>query len=151
MDELMAKLQSILGTKEGQEQLKNLQSAFNPSAQGAPSAPAQEAPVGDGQSPQQGGIDLSSIMSMFSGGAGQQDAQPQPETDSMPNIDINMILKLQQVFQSMNVNDKNSQLLYALKPHFSEKRQKKVDQAVSMMKLFAMLPLIKESGLFSGL
>ena len=71
--------------------------------------------------------------------------------NSMPNIDLNMILKLQQVFKSMNVNDKNSQLLLALKPHFSERRQAKVDQAISMMRLMNMLPMLKESGIFSGL
>jgi len=55
------------------------------------------------------------------------------------------------VFQSMNVNDKNTQLLLALKPHFGEKRQAKVDQAISMMRLFSMLPMLQESGIFAGL
>ena len=61
------------------------------------------------------------------------------------------IVRLQQVFQSMSVNDKNTQLLQALKPHFSERRRAKVDQAVSMMRLFSMLPALQESGLFAGL
>ena len=49
------------------------------------------------------------------------------------------------------INDKNTQLLLALKPHFSERRRQKVDQAISMMRLMAMLPALKESGIFAGL
>ena len=60
-------------------------------------------------------------------------------------------MNLQNVFKSMNTNDKNSQLLLALKPHFKEERQAKVDQAISIMRLISMWPVIKESGIFSGL
>ncbi len=100
-----------------------------------------------------GGADLSGLASMLSGlGNSSNTNQTQANPDSsIPNIDINMIMKLQQVFSSMNVNDKNSQLLKALKPHFSDTRQKKVDQAISMMRLMSMLPMLKESGIFSGL
>ena len=38
----------------------------------------------------------------------------------------------------------------ALKPHLSEERSKKVDDAVKIMQLIKLLPLIKESGLFGG-
>lgn len=113
---------------------------------------AQTGSAPDGQQPAAapagGGFDLSGLAGMLGmGGAG-----PGGAADSgMPAIDMNMILKLQQVFKSMNVNDKNTQLLMALKPHFGEKRRGKVDQAISMMRLFSMLPALKESGIFAGL
>lgn len=166
MDDLMSKLQSILSTKEGQEQLKNLQSMFGGMA--STSTPQQEPPQ---QAPQQaapqqaapqqqtqGGLDFSAIASMLSGLGGNNNQQEQnpvqnsePASGGMPNIDIAMIMKLQQAFSSMNTNDKNSQLLLALKPHFSEKRSKKVDQAITLMRLYSMLPMLKESGILKGL
>lgn len=114
----------------------------NPQAAGQPDAvPAGAAPAG-------GSIDLSGLASMFGmGGGGNGEAAGA----GMPSIDMNTILKLQQVFRSMNVNDKNTQLLQALKPHFGDKRQAKVDQAISLMRLFSMLPALKESGIFAGL
>lgn len=184
MDDLAAKLQSILSSPEGQEQLKNIQSMLGMSGQeasaqtGSPAGGsasggpdlssllnslgggngAQNAVPASGQSQTgQGGFDLSSLLGMLGNSGGGQN-QPQAASDGgaeantgMPNIDVGMILKLQQVFQSMKVNDKNSQLLLALKPHFGQNRQMKVDQAISMMRLFSMLPMLKESGIFSGL
>lgn len=116
--------------------LGNAQTGPSPDGQQSPAAPAG------------GGFDLSGLAGMLGmGGAGPGG----PAEPGMPAIDMNMILKLQQVFKSMNVNDKNTQLLMALKPHFGEKRRGKVDQAISMMRLFSMLPALKESGIFAGL
>lgn len=184
MQELMDKLQHILGTPEGQSQLNNIASLLNTNqtaSQGefSQQATQQQAPVSPSSQqshqqavnntdfPQNNNFDLSGLASMFGGGNNSGDmnasvasllsslqggTQAQaPPISGMPNIDVNMIMKLQQVFSKMNVNDKNSQLLYALKPHFSETRQKKVDQAISMMRLMSMLPALKESGIFSGL
>ncbi len=224
MEDLLSKLQNILSSPEGQEQLKNIQNMLGNSSGpeetsqqpsspqesggfdfsalagmlsgmaggGQQSAPQNSPPPNPpAQNPQNGGFDLSALAGMLSGmaGGGQQSApqnspppnaptqnpqnggfdfsalagmlsgtnassggqQAAPAAGGMPNIDINMILKLQQIFRSVNVNDKNSQLLLALKPHFGERRQTKVDQAISMMRLFSMLPALKESGIFSGL
>ena len=51
----------------------------------------------------------------------------------------------------MNQEDDNTKLLLALKPHFSDRRKEKVDQAVKIMHLLSLLPLIKDSGLLGGL
>lgn len=204
MDELIAKLQSILSTNEGQQQLKNLQNALNSQPeQGASSnqgldfsklssifqgftqpraeqAQPEQSQAGQpetsqtatagatasggnqgfdfsqlssilsglgqgqsatGQSATQGGFDISQLSSLLGGG----------NTGGEGGFDISMLLKLQQAFKSMNVDDKNSQLLYALKPHFSERRQAKVDQAVTIMRLITALPALKESGILSGI
>ncbi len=185
MDDLMSKLQSILSTKEGQEQLKNITSMLNNSgnkqAESSPpqnggfdlsslanmfssmngaSAPQEPQNASNNSNENNGnnnsGFDMSSIMSLLGGlGGGANNAtnsvNGNDTANGMPNIDINMIMKIQQIFSSMNVSDKNSQLLVALKPHFSEQRSKKVDQAISMMRLFSMMPMLKESGIFAGL
>ena len=46
-------------------------------------------------------------------------------------------------------DDDRTRLLLALRPHLSPKRQEKVDQAVKLLKLSSLLPMIGESGLFS--
>lgn len=86
------------------------------------------------------GFDMSALNSMLGG-----------NNEALGGIDMNMILNLQKIFAGLNKNDKNTQLLLALKPHLSEQRCKKVDHAISFLRLFAMLPALKESGIFKGL
>ncbi len=54
-----------------------------------------------------------------------------------PEIDINTILKMKQIIDSMNTNknDPRSNLLMSLKPYLKESRQKKVDQYVQLFGL----------------
>lgn len=94
-----------------------------------------------------GGFDLSNLMGML-GQMGIGNNQQSAQTSSMPSIDMNTILKLQRAMQAFTVGNKNVDLLRSLKPHLSEKRAKKVDDAVRIMQLINMLPMIKESGLF---
>lgn len=130
MDELMQKLEGILSTKEGQEQLKNLQNMF-----------FGEQDSANNDQPNEGGLNsLSSLMS----------ASNQSTNDQQFNIDPQMIMTLQKVMSGMNKNDKNTQLLLALKPHFSQKRQEKVDKAVGLMRIMSMLPMLKESGILKS-
>ena len=48
-------------------------------------------------------------------------------------------------------NDKNTELLMALKPHLREERQIKVDKAVKMLKLMTVWNTAKESGLLNDI
>lgn len=198
MQDLMEKLQNILSTKEGQEQLNNITKMLNinkdqpnnhtnqPNNFNQQDFNQQDSNVnqqGNQDSQNGNGFDISSLAGLFSN---QQNSQPNNnsnnnnsnnnnfdfsslanmfsnmssnsnnennnnlnnEQNPMPNIDINMIMKMQQIFSKMNVSDKNSQLLLSLKPHFGESRRKKVDQAISMMRLMSILPALKDSGIF---
>lgn len=66
-------------------------------------------------------------------------------------LNMDMLMKLMTLFGSMNQQDDNERFLLALKPLLKEERRPKVDTAVKIMKLFALLPILKESGLFGGL
>ncbi len=105
--------------------------------------------AGAGGGPAQGTPGLGSLLSALSGGSppGGEQAASNP----LGNIDFNMILKIQQAFSAMSQNDKNTALLLALKPHLSEERQRKVDQAVLMMKILRILPMIADSGILGNL
>ena len=169
MEDLVSKLNNILSSKEGQEQLKKISQMFNNNQ-------SEQNSSNNSSSNQNSGLDFSALSSLLNGSNNncaetssapvQQNQsldfsnllnslnsqnQPQSPMTSLPNVDLNMIVKIQQLLSNMNANDKNSQLLLALKPHFGQRRQAKVDQAISLMRLFAVLPMIKESGLFSGL
>ena len=43
----------------------------------------------------------------------------------------------------MNKKDHRSELLEALKPHLSERRRKRADEAMQMIKLLDILPLLQ--------
>ena len=70
---------------------------------------------------------------------------------SAPQIDMNTIMMMQRAMSAMGQEDKNTELLRALKPHFSPERAKKVDDAIKLMQLIRFLPIAKEMGLFDKL
>ena len=102
--------------------------------------------------PVSGGLDLSALSGMLpallgGGNAGGADAG----AASAPGLDINMLLKVKDMMGQFSKDDKNTLLLKALRPHLSDKRKPKVDDALKILRLIELLPLLKESGLLGGL
>lgn len=74
------------------------------------------------------------------------------QEDIFGGIDIEAIMRLGEMMSSLNSkNDKNTQLLLALKPHLRPENRAKVDNALKLMKMMSLLPLLKESGIMDGL
>lgn len=74
------------------------------------------------------------------------------QDDIFGGIDIEAIMKLGEIMSSMNnSNDKNTRLLLALKPHLRPENRQKVDNALKLMKIISLLPLLRESGIMDGL
>ena len=68
-----------------------------------------------------------------------------PQSIGFDNIDFDMIMKAKTIFEKMNnANNKNVDLIMALKPHLSPETQNKADQALRILKLFEVLPLLRE-------
>lgn len=67
-------------------------------------------------------------------------------TDILGNA--RMIAKISSLMGTMNKSDDRTRLIEALKPLLSEKRRKRADEAMQMMKLFEILPAL--SGLMGG-
>ena len=63
-------------------------------------------------------------------------------------VDADTLMKISQLMQRMNSDDKNTQLLRALKPHVHD--QKKIDEAIRIMQLLSLLPMLGEYGMFGG-
>jgi len=71
--------------------------------------------------------------------------------DMFGNINFDMLNKMGELFSHMNKKDRNAELLLALKPHLRDENQHKIDRAMSMSKMMAMIPFIKESGMLNDL
>lgn len=80
----------------------------------------------------------------------KQNSPSDSSEDIFGNIDIDMIMKLGELMSNMNSADKNTQLLLALKPHLRPENRKKVDNALKLMKIMNLLPLLKDSGILNG-
>lgn len=65
-----------------------------------------------------------------------------------PNIDINTILKMQQIMKSMNSEQSNSRtnLLRSLKPYLKPSRQEKVDQYIQLFNMEKVIELLNNNG-----
>lgn len=137
MEELIAGLQNSLSSPQGQERLAGLQGLLGGNQTESP-AP-----------------DLSSLLGLLSG-SGEGNPKPDntptlpPAGDPLP-FDPSLLLKLGLILQQSRADDKNTRLLQALRPFFSEGRQTRIDQALRMLRLLSMLPALQESGLLSSL
>ena len=124
MDDVMGKIGELLSDEESVKQLSELaQMMMDDSA-----SSAQENSGGETESEQ---VESSSSESGFP--------------------DIGSLMKLTGLMSSMSQNDKNAELLLALKPHLKEEKQKKIDKAVKLLKVIAIWNMAKESGLLKEL
>ena len=131
MDDIMNKIQDILGSEEGMQQLKSMAQSL--------------------------GIDIDEQLGDLSGvgdskddgkASGQEGKKPPPDMN-FSEIDVDMLLKMQKLLSSFGKEDDNTRLLLALKPHFSDERKVKVDKAIKMLQLISLMPILKEGGLFT--
>ena len=59
--------------------------------------------------------------------------------------DFKMMMKAKSIFDKMNsASNKNTDLIMALKPHLSPENQEKADSAIRLLRLFEILPLLKD-------
>jgi hypothetical protein len=140
MDDLMAKLQSVLNDEQSMKQLGELANMLSSGEPQESSAPQQ-----DNSQP-----DFSQLLGSLGLGAQQTQTPPQSPPASTGNLDMAKLLKLQAIMQQANKHDKNVDLLLALRPLLKEENQVKIDRLIKIFKLFAVYPLLKDSGLLGG-
>lgn len=79
----------------------------------------------------------------------ESDEKKQDSSSAMPDFgsilgNAQMMAKLGTVMGAMNKSDNKTRLIEALKPLLSEKRRRKADEAMQMMKLMELLPMITQ-------
>lgn len=82
-----------------------------------------------------------------------QGKQEEPQTKSTDlfgsfGADAQMISRISGIMQAMNREDSRCDLLRALKPLLKPERQHRADEAIRLLKIISMLPLLREQNLF---
>lgn len=139
MDDLMSKLQAMLSDEESMNQIKQLAGMLGASDENS------------GTSGNNANGSMPDFSSLFSGLGNNNSTENTSNDNGSLGIDIGTILQLQGLLKSVSSNDKNADLLLALKPHLREEKQEKVDKAVKLLKLLALWTVVKESGLLKSI
>lgn len=136
MEDLTAKVQEILGSEEGMKQLQDMAKMLGLTGEGE----NQNAPASNN------GPDLSTLLSGLTGttpGAGSSGG-------TLP-ISPADLAKLGTLLHSAQEDTPSAALLRALRPLLRENRQKRVDEALRIMRLLSLWPVLQQSGLLQGL
>lgn len=149
MDDLMSKLQNVLNDEESMKQIKELADMLGNDMNESDSGPAIS-PQSNNQTP-----DFSQLLASLGGITGnsqQSQNNPAKKTEDSPlgNLDIAKLAQLSATLSQANKSDKNVDLLLALRPLLKEENQIKIDRLIKIFKLFAIYPVLKESGLLGG-
>ncbi len=123
MEDMTAKIKELLSDKESMKQLNELAQMFSSSDESESSSDNNN----DNNTAPVGG-DMSDML----------------------GFDISKLMQMQEIM-SKTENDKNADLLIALKPLLKKERQERVDKAVKILRLLAVWNVLKESGLLEDL
>ncbi len=152
MEDMASALGSLLNNPQTMQQIMNLANQLGLGGDGAaPAADAQPPAAPPPAQPAQPQAQPAPPLQNLFTPPPAQPAAPNAAANLLGSLDVNTIAKVSQILQGLNTRDSNVELLLALKPHFGEKRQKKVDDAIRIMQLVKMLPLLKETGIFGNL
>jgi len=92
-----------------------------------------------------------SLFSQFGGEAGAQESAGPPPTgaDGAGGFGAmftpELLAQLSQVMGRMHTRDPRTDLILALRPHLSRRRQKRAEQAVQMMRMLDLLPALQST------
>lgn len=136
MDDLAGKLSELLNSPEGMARIQNLAGMLGQQAQ-ENAAASSEAP-----SEHSGGSGLGALASLLGSSGNSQPALPDSGT-------LQLVTKLAPMLSAVQQEDESTRLLQALRPLLGEERQKKLDEAIRILQLLRMLPLLRQSGLLN--
>lgn len=150
MEDVIQKLREILSTEQGQNRLRELFSSLDGQKNSLPPVPS----AGKGASSDPLGDLLDGFLQEHGHSPEEAEVSPPPGgADTAGGLDVGMLMKLGPVLSKLGSRkeDKNTRLIMALKPHLQPERQKKADEALRMLQLMELIPLVKDLGLFDGL
>lgn len=151
MDDLTQKLNDLLSSPDSMQKIQSALAALG--ADGDDEDEAEDsAPTLADQLPDSD--TLTSLLSAFASGQ----AAPSPKKDKMvvrPKKDagsgmpdLSMLTKLMPLMSSMNRDDDDTNLLKALRPYLRGDREKRLDDAIKILRLMKIMPLLQDKGLF---
>ena len=116
MDDLSQKIESLLQSPQGMQKIQAAMAAFGSSA---PETGAPDTPAGS-------------------------DSAPPEKSDAGGSPDMARLIQLMPLLSGLNKDDENTALLRALRPYLHGEREKRVDDAIHMMRLMKLMPLLTE-------
>ena len=125
---LLGQVSDFLKTSEGAEIVAGLKSS-----------------LGLGEEKKNEGADLSSLLSGITGGT-----PPPAHQSPFQNIDMSRLIPLVTAISSAKTDDRATNLLLALKPLLNPSRRPKIDHAISIMRIMALIPILEEHGFSIG-
>lgn len=136
MDDLSQKIESLLHSPEGMQKIQAAMAALGSSASesGTDSPPAESEAAG--------GDMLSGLLNGLMGASASDKPADNASSDGMP--DMGKLLQLMPLLSSFNKDDENTALLKALRPHLHGEREKRVDDAIQMMKFMKLMPYLTD-------
>ena len=145
MDDLNQQINQILSDPQSMQQLQSMANALGLGSNPQPTPPAP---------PANGGIDASALAGVLSTLGAANPPAPAPAQPALGGVTpelLQTVSRLMPLLSQINREDDSTRLLQALRPLLSEKRQKKLDEAAKILQMMRLMPLLKDSGLFSGL
>lgn len=70
-----------------------------------------------------------------------------PDLSALGMPDLSQLSALLPVFQALNSHDDRLDFIEALKPLLSEEKRQTADEAMKLVRLFSLLPLLRERGI----
>lgn len=130
MNDLTSQLNQILNNPEMMEQIRGLSGLFGQSAPdfSNTSAPPAPSPPPPPQLP--------------------KPSQSSP-LDILGNDGMQMAMKLIPLLNSIKQEDDTTRLLRAIKPFMSLQRQEKIEEAIKLLQILKILPLLRGQGLLN--
>lgn len=99
---------------------------------------------------------IQSAMAALSGGqeaptpAPAQPVQPAPPRDGGGLPDMAALTRLLPLLSGMGQDSEDTRLLQALRPYLHGPREQRLDEAVRLLRLAKLLPLLQEQGILTG-
>lgn len=143
---MMEKINAVLSDEESMKQISELAKMLTGSmkTENSDTSPPHEKNSQNDSSNTNNMPDLSKLF-------GNSQSSSSSSAESPLPFDFATIMQIGELINTASANDKNSDLLLALKPHLKEDKQEKVDKAVKILKLLALWAVLKESGLLKNI
>lgn len=140
MDDLSKKISDLLSSPDGMEKIRSAMASLGMDGGGeeAPAPPAESEPEG-------GGLN-DALQSLLAGLGGQQAEKPAPREGGGGLPDLSVLAKVAPLMAGMNQEDENTALLKALRPYLHGDREKRLDDAIQILKFMRIIPLLQDKG-----
>lgn len=144
LDDITEKIEALLSDEESMNQIKELAAMFSGSMNGGTNGASGANAAGN----MQGSFSPGTDNPAGNDTAGDNESAG-ADTKSAGGIGINPLAVMQLLGAASD--DKDCGLLLALRPHLSSEKQRRLDKAVKLLKLYNIFITLRENGMLNDL